>query len=65
MAYIETRLYTECEQIAIIQQNETDNGVVLITEEQDGKERSRLYLTFDEAEALITMLQQNILRLKK
>jgi hypothetical protein len=63
MAYIETRLYTECEQIAIIQQNETDNGVVLITEEQDGKERSRLYLTFDEA--LITMLQQNILRLKK
>jgi hypothetical protein len=65
MAYIETRLYTETEQIAIVQQNETDSGVVLITKELDEDETSRLYLTFDEAEALITMLQQNISRLKK
>jgi hypothetical protein len=65
MVFIETRMYTETEQIAIVQQNETDNGVVLITEEQEGNERSRLYLTFDEAEALIIMLQQNISRLKK
>jgi hypothetical protein len=65
MAYIETRMYTETEQIAIVQPNETDNGVVLITKELDEDETSRLYLTFDEAEALITMLQQNIYRLKK
>jgi hypothetical protein len=65
MVFIETRMYTEAEQIAIIQQNETDSGIVLITEEQDGKERSRLYLTFDEAAALITMLEENISRLKK
>jgi hypothetical protein len=65
MTYIETRMYTETEQIAIVQSNETDNGVVLITKELDEDETSRLYLTFDEAEALITMLQQNISRLKK
>jgi hypothetical protein len=65
MAYIETRMYTETEQIAIVQPNETDNGVVLITKELDEDESSRLYLSFDEAEALITMLQQNISRLKK
>lgn len=65
MAYIETRLYTVSEQIAIVQQNETDDGVVLVTKELDEEETSRLYLTFDDAEALITMLQQNISRLKK
>ena len=65
MVYLETRMYTETEQIAIVQQNETDDGVVLITKELDEGETSRLYLTFDEAEALITLLQQNITRLKK
>ena len=64
MVYIETRLYTETAQIAIVQPTETNSGLVLVTMENDHTD-SRLYLTFDEAEALITMLQQNISRLKK
>jgi hypothetical protein len=65
MVWVERRLYTECEQIAVVQPNETGNGVVLITRELDEEGSSRLYLTFDEAEALITMLQENISMLKK
>ena len=65
MVWVERRLYTECEQIAVVQPNEFGDGVVLITRELNEEGSSRLYLTFDEAEALITMLQENISMLKK
>lgn len=66
MAYVETRLYTEVGQIGIVQPNETDDGLVLVTREQEkGVVDSRLYLTFDEAKELASLLEQSITRLKK
>lgn len=66
MAYVETRLYTEAGQISIVQPNETDNGLILVTREQEkGVVDSRLYLTFDEAKELASLLEQSILRIKK
>jgi len=66
MAYVETRLYTEGGQISIVQPNETDDGLILVTREQEkGVVDSRLYLTFDEAKELASLLEQSITRLKK
>lgn len=66
MAYVETRLYTEVGQIGIVQPNETDDGLILVTREQEkGVVDSRLYLTFDEAKELASLLEQSITRLKK
>ncbi len=57
--FIEQRMYTQTEQIAIVQPNETDNGVVLCVQEVSGSVReTRLYLTFDEVDALTKLLQQ-------
>ena len=65
MAYVETILYTENEQKAIIQPNETESGLVLVTREGSHVQDSRLYLTFEEAKELASLLEQSILRLKK
>lgn len=66
MAYVETRLYTEVGQIGIVQPNETDDGLILVTREQEkGVVDSRLYLTFDEAKELASLLEQSVIRLKK
>jgi hypothetical protein len=57
-AFIETRIFTDAEQITSIQPNETDDGLVLFTSEIDGMEENRLYLTFNEVDALCKLLQQ-------
>jgi len=59
-AFIEHRLYTQIEQTVLIQPNESNNGLVLVTREGFGELKSdiRLYLTFDEADALCKSIQQ-------
>ena len=57
--FIEQRMFTTTEQIATIQPNESDDGVVLCVQEATGSTKeARLYLTFDEVEALSNLLQQ-------
>jgi hypothetical protein len=56
--FIETRMFTDAEQITSIQPNETDDGLVLFTSEVDGTAENRLYLTFEEVDALCKSLQQ-------
>lgn len=65
MAFIETRMFTDGEQIVALQPSETDSGVVLVTSEIDGSSDSRLYLTFEEAKQLASLLEQTVIRLKK
>jgi hypothetical protein len=57
--FVEQRMYTQTEQIAIIQPNESDNGVVLCVQEAtESTTETRLYLTFDEVDVLSKLLQQ-------
>ena len=58
--FIEQRLYTQLEQTVLIQPNENNNGLVLITREGIGEIQRdvRLYLTFEEADALCKLIQQ-------
>lgn len=58
--FIEQRLYTQIDQIVLIQPNENNNGVVLVTREGSGdvQHDARLYLTFEEADALCKLIQQ-------
>ena len=58
--FIEQRLYTQIEQTVLIQPNENNNGLILVTREGFGELGSdtRLYLTFEEADALCKLLQQ-------
>jgi hypothetical protein len=65
MAFIETRMFTDTEQIVAIQPNETDNGLVLVTSEIDGTAECRTYLTFEEAKQIASLLEQTVIRLKK
>jgi hypothetical protein len=64
--FIEQRMFTMTEQIAVIQPNDTDNGIVLCTQEMDTKNRfeSRLYLTPEEAIELSVMLKSMVDRIK-
>jgi hypothetical protein len=64
--FVELRMFTVTEQIATIQPDETDTGLVLITQEINEKgESSRLYLTFNEAKELARSLEVMINRVKK
>lgn len=64
--FVELRMFTVTEQIATIQPDETDTGLVLITQEINQKdESSRLYLTFNEAKELARSLEVMINRVKK
>jgi hypothetical protein len=57
--FIEQRMFTMTEQIAVIQPNESDNGIVLCTQEMTTPNKEvRLYLTFEEVDALTRLLQQ-------
>jgi len=57
--FIEQRLYTQIEQTVLIQPNESNNGLVLVTRENvDTTSDARLYLTFEEVDALCKSLQQ-------
>jgi hypothetical protein len=58
-AFIEHRLYNQTDQVVLIQPNENSNGLVLVTRENEvGIGDARLYLTFEEADALCKLLQQ-------
>ena len=58
--FIEQRLYTQLEQTVLIQPNEDNNGVVLVTREgyEGAQYDVRLYLTFEEADVLCNLIQQ-------
>jgi hypothetical protein len=57
--FIEHRMFTQTEQIAVVQPNESDNGIVLCVQEAtESIKETRLYLTFDEVDALSKLLQQ-------
>lgn len=57
--FIEQRMFTTTEQIVTIQPNESDDGVVLCVQEAtESTKEARLYLTFDEVDALSKLLQQ-------
>ncbi len=57
--FIEHRLYNQTDQVVLIQPNENSNGLVLVTRENEvGIGDTRLYLTFDEADALCKSIQQ-------
>ena len=58
-AFIEHRLYNQTDQVVLIQPNENSNGLVLVTRENAvGIGDARLYLTFEEADALCKSIQQ-------
>jgi hypothetical protein len=68
--FVETRMFTQSEQIACIQPNETDDGVVLLTQEAFKPDNivdseARLYLTIEEAVELSNLLLATIARIKK
>jgi hypothetical protein len=64
--FIEQRMFTTTEQIATIQQNDSQDGIVLCTQEIDSKLSGvRLYLTLEEAIELSTMLLSMVDKLKK
>ena len=57
--FIEHRMFTITEQIATIQPNETDDGIVLCVQEAtESTKETRLYLTFEEVDVLSKLLQQ-------
>ena len=64
--FVEQRMFTLTEQIAVVQQNETNDGLVLITQEVSPLDHSetRLYLTIEEAEELVFMLKSMVHRIK-
>lgn len=60
--FTEHRMFTQTEQIACVQPNETHDGVVLITQEVSPSDHSktRLYLTIEEANELVFMLKSMV-----
>lgn len=64
--YVEHRMFTEIGQIAVVQPSETNDCVVLSTQEVSKKEKdAMLYLTFNEAIALCEILQSAVERIKQ
>lgn len=64
--FVEQRMFTTTEQIATIQQDDRDEGLVLITQEVSPSDHSetRLYLTPEEAIELSVMLKSMVDRIK-
>ena len=63
--FVEQRMFTMTEQIAVIQPNDTNDGVVLCTQEISNKHSdARLYLTPEEAIELSVMLKSMVDRIK-
>jgi hypothetical protein len=64
--FVEQRMFTTTEQIAVVQQNDRDEGLVLVTQEVSPSDHSetRLYLTIEEAEELVFMLKSMVHRIK-
>lgn len=63
--FVEQRMFTITEQIAVIQPNEMSDGLVLSTQEIDKHSSdTRLYLTIEEAIELSNMLKTAVDRVK-
>lgn len=63
--FVEQRMFTATEQIAVVQPNETDDGIVLSTQEVLNKHSdARLYLTTEEAIELSVMLKSMVDKVK-
>ena len=63
--FIEQRMFTATEQSAVVQPHETDDGIVLSTQEVLNKHSdARLYLTPEEAIELSVMLKSMVDRIK-
>ena len=63
--FVEQRMFTTTEQIAVVQQNDSDDGIVLCTQEVSSPTKdTRLYLTTAEAEELVFMLKSMVHRIK-
>lgn len=63
--FVEQRLFTMTEQIAVVQLNEMSDGLVLITQEvSSDHNETRLYLTTAEAEELVFMIKSMVHRIK-
>lgn len=63
--FVEQRMFTMTEQIAVVQQNEMNDGIVLCTQEVSSPTKeTRLYLTPEEAEELVFMLKSMVHRIK-
>lgn len=63
--FVEQRMFTEMGQISVVQPNENNNGVVLSTQEAFNQVKdARLYLTFNEVNALCDMLKSAVERIK-
>jgi hypothetical protein len=63
--FVEQRMFTATEQISVIQPNDSDNGIVLCTQEVSSPHKdARLYLTPEEAIELSEMLKWMVDRLK-
>jgi|688.fasta_scaffold974781_2 hypothetical protein len=63
--FVEQRMFTMTEQIAVIQPNDSDNGVVLSVQEISSPIKdARLYLSPEEAIELSVMLKSMVDKLK-
>jgi hypothetical protein len=63
--FVEQRMFTMTEQIAVIQPNDSDNGVVLSVQEASSPIKdARLYLSPEEAIELSVMLKSMVDKLK-
>jgi hypothetical protein len=63
--FVEQRMFTMTEQIAVIQPNDSDNGVVLSVQEVSSPIKdARLYLSPEEAIELSVMLKSMVDKLK-
>lgn len=63
--FVEQRMFTMTEQIAVVQPNDSYDGVVLSTQEVLNKHSDvRLYLTIEEAIELSVMLKSMVDRIK-
>ena len=63
--FVEQRMFTMTEQIAVVQPNEMSDGLVLVTQEASNVHSdTRLYLTPEEAIELSIMLKSMVDRIK-
>ncbi len=62
--FVEQRMFTITEQIATVQQNETQDGIVFCVSEMNSSHSCRLYLTPDEAIELTVMLRSMVDKIK-
>ena len=58
--WVEKHIYTDCDQVVVIQPNETMDSLVLVVKEIDGAEVSRLYLNKKEVNKFCKELKSSL-----